>query len=416
MGFNMKDYAKNLGLKTVLSYLDSDPIANMPKVLEWVKRFDSENHYEKVYKKLDEVLSNPDNVWHRYIVSLYSDIDSDVRKKLFNNFLLNSAIEGTSKKRKAEAKYDCNIPWAILMDPTSACNLKCKGCWAAEYGNKLNMDLKTLDSIITQGKKLGTYMYIYSGGEPLIRKDDIITLCRKHNDCAFLAFTNSTLIDENFAKQMLSVKNFIPAISIEGYEEETDFRRGEGTYKATIRAMEVLKKYKLPFGISCCYTSTNTDIIGSEEYIDDMISKGAKFAWFFTYMFDLILSHEVIEHVVDDRRCIAEIVRTLKPGGRLVLFCPNRGYPFETHGIYRRGTYEFGNKLFVNYLPRPLRDRLCPHVNVYTDGDLRKLFAGLPVRFVRRTVLFGAYDNLIARFGTYKDEKQPATDKCSRWT
>ena len=224
MGFNMKDYAKNLGLKTVLSYLDSDPIANMPKVLEWVKRFDSENHYEKVYKKLDEVLSNPDNVWHRYIVSLYSDIDSDVRKKLFNNFLLNSAIEGTSKKRKAEAKYDCNIPWAILMDPTSACNLKCKGCWAAEYGNKLNMDLKTLDSIITQGKKLGTYMYIYSGGEPLIRKDDIITLCRKHNDCAFLAFTNSTLIDENFAKQMLSVKNFIPAISIEGYEEETDFR------------------------------------------------------------------------------------------------------------------------------------------------------------------------------------------------
>lgn len=284
MGFNMKDYAKNLGLKTVLSYLDSDPIANMPKVLEWVKRFDSENHYEKVYKKLDEVLSNPDNVWHRYIVSLYSDIDSDVRKKLFNNFLLNSAIEGTSKKRKAEAKYDCNIPWAILMDPTSACNLKCKGCWAAEYGNKLNMDLKTLDSIITQGKKLGTYMYIYSGGEPLIRKDDIITLCRKHNDCAFLAFTNSTLIDENFAKQMLSVKNFIPAISIEGYEEETDFRRGEGTYKATIRAMEVLKKYKLPFGISCCYTSTNTDIIGSEKYIDDMISKGAKFAWFFTYM------------------------------------------------------------------------------------------------------------------------------------
>lgn len=115
--------------------------------------------------------------------------------------------------------------------------------------------------------------------------------------------------------------------------------------------------------------------------------------------FDLILSHEVIEHVVDDRRCIAEIVRTLKPGGRLVLFCPNRGYPFETHGIYRRGTYEFGNKLFVNYLPRPLRDRLCPHVNVYTGGDLRKLFAGLPVRFVRRTVLFGAYDNLIARFG-----------------
>ena len=117
MGFNMKDYAKNLGLKIVLSYLDSDPIANMPKVLEWVKRFDSENHYEKVYKKLDEVLSNPDNVWHRYIVSLYSDIDSDVRKKLFNNFLLNSAIEGTSKKRHRRSEErrvgkECRSRWS----------------------------------------------------------------------------------------------------------------------------------------------------------------------------------------------------------------------------------------------------------------------------------------------------------------
>lgn len=115
--------------------------------------------------------------------------------------------------------------------------------------------------------------------------------------------------------------------------------------------------------------------------------------------FDLILSHEVLEHVADDRKCVEEIVRTLKPGGRLVLFVPNRGYPFETHGIYRKGKYEFGNKLFVNYLPRKVRDRLCPHVNVYTRGDLERLFAELPVRFVERTVLFGAYDNLIARFG-----------------
>lgn len=117
--------------------------------------------------------------------------------------------------------------------------------------------------------------------------------------------------------------------------------------------------------------------------------------------FDLILSHEVLEHVADDRKCVEEIVRTLKPGGRLVLFVPNRGYPFETHGIYRKGKYEFGNKIFVNYLPRKLRDLLCPHVNVYTRGDLERLFAGLPVRFVERTIIFGAYDNLIARFGPF---------------
>lgn len=115
--------------------------------------------------------------------------------------------------------------------------------------------------------------------------------------------------------------------------------------------------------------------------------------------FDLVLSHEVIEHVQDDHAAIREMVRTLKPGGRLVLFCPNRGYPFETHGIYWRGKYRFGNKLFINYLPRPLRDKLAPHVRVYSGKDLQELFEDLPVKFVERTIIFGAYDNIIARFG-----------------
>jgi len=115
--------------------------------------------------------------------------------------------------------------------------------------------------------------------------------------------------------------------------------------------------------------------------------------------FDLILSHEVLEHVQDDARAIREMVRTLKVGGRLMLFVPNRGYPFETHGIYWRGKYHFGNIPLVNWLPRRWRDRLAPHVEIYTNRDLERLFAGLPVRFVSRTVLFGAYDNIIARFG-----------------
>ncbi len=117
--------------------------------------------------------------------------------------------------------------------------------------------------------------------------------------------------------------------------------------------------------------------------------------------FDLILSHEVIEHVQDDRLAICEMVRLLKSGGRITLFCPNRGYPFETHGIYWRGEYHFGNKLFVNYLPRMLRDKLAHHVRVYSRKDLQKLFEGLPVKFVERTIIFGAYDNIIARFGPF---------------
>ena len=115
--------------------------------------------------------------------------------------------------------------------------------------------------------------------------------------------------------------------------------------------------------------------------------------------FDLILSHEVIEHVQEDHTAIREIVRALKPGGRAVIFCPNRGYPFETHGVYWKGKYYFGNKLFVNYLPRALRDKLAPHVRVYSKHDMQKLFEGLPVKFIEQTIIFGAYDNIIARFG-----------------
>ena len=170
------------------------------------------------------------------------------------------------------------------MDPTSACNLHCTGCWAAEYGNKLNLSYEELDDIINQANELGTYMFLYTGGEPMVRKKDLLRLCEAHPDCVFSAFTNGTLIDEKFADEMLRVKNFYPAISIEGFEEATDFRRGKGTYQATMRAMKILKEKKLPFGVSGCYTSKNIDSISSDEFFDHLVECGAKFAWFFHYM------------------------------------------------------------------------------------------------------------------------------------
>ena len=156
-------------------------------------------------------------------------------------------------------------PGAILLDPTSACNMHCTGCWAAEYGHKLNLSLETIESIIRQGKELGTYMYIYTGGEPMVRKADLIRICEMHPDCEFLSFTNGT-------------------ISLEGFEEANDSRRGEGSYEKVIRAMKLLKEHRLPFGISACYTSRNYADITSEEFFDCLIDSGALFCWFFHYM------------------------------------------------------------------------------------------------------------------------------------
>ena len=201
-----------------------------------------------------------------------------------NNFFMNVALIGWPKEEELRKKYNCNIPMAILLDPTSACNLHCTGCWAAEYGNKLNLTYDEIDSIITQGKELGVYMYIYTGGEPLVRKNDLIRLAEKHNDCVFLCFTNSTLIDEKFADDLVRVGNFYPSISLEGNEETTDSRRGKGTYQKVIQAMKLLQEKKLIYGISCCYTSANVDAITSEEFYDKMIDLGAYFVWFFHYM------------------------------------------------------------------------------------------------------------------------------------
>ncbi|WP_066498589.1 radical SAM protein [Abyssisolibacter fermentans] len=280
---NLSEKMQEFGLKKAISYLNSDPDQNIPKLLNWLEKFDKDGYYKTAYNSTRKAISEHNN-WYKLIKSLYTDIDDGVREKIFENFIINASILGVKRQNKSRKEYDCNVPWAILMDPTSACNLHCTGCWSAEYGDKLSMDFDTLDSIIKQGKELGTYMYIYSGGEPLIRKKDIIKLCEKHNDCIFLAFTNATLIDQKFADEMLRVKNFVPAISVEGFEEETDMRRGKGTYKAVIKAMEILKKNKLLFGFSTCYHSKNAEVIGSEEYFDKMIAQGCKFGWIFTYM------------------------------------------------------------------------------------------------------------------------------------
>ena len=280
----LKYHVQELVLNQAMNYISGNPQENLPKLLNLVEKTGITKGFDGQMELFHNVVDDPDNTWNKFAMGLWEDIDNDVLKTVFRNFGLNASFLGFPTQLENREKYDCNVPWAMLLDPTSACNLQCTGCWAAEYGNQLNMSYETLDSIINQGKELGTYFYLYSGGEPLVRKADIIRLCEAHPDCAFTAFTNGTLIDEAFADEMLRVKNFIPAISVEGFETDTDARRGKGTFAAVQRAMAILREKRLPFGISCCYTSQNVDMIGSEEYFDAMIEWGAKFCWFFTYM------------------------------------------------------------------------------------------------------------------------------------
>jgi SAM-dependent methyltransferase len=154
----------------------------------------------------------------------------------------------------------------------------------------------------------------------------------------------------------------------------------------------------------------------ARPHSEGVVQAPAEYLPFADNSFDFILSNEVLEHVDDDRVAMAEMVRVTRPGGRMLLFCPNRWYPVEQHGIYWRGKYRFGNKPFVNYLPDPLRDRLVPHVRAYTTANLRTLYRDLPVSLVHHGRIFGGYDNIEIRwprFGRilkkflYEAEKTP---------
>ena len=271
------------GLTKAFDHLYKDPENNLPQLMDWADKF-AGDQFPGQRKAIRAAIEDPQNPYYPYVRHIIRDVDPEVMKTFAVNFFINGNLIGWKKEEELREKYNCNIPWAILLDLTSACNLHCVGCWAADYGNRLNLSYEELDDIITQGKEMGVYFYLFAGGEPLMRKKDIIRLCEKHDDCMFTAFTNGTLIDEAFADEMLRVKNFAPAISLEGFGEATDSRRGKGVYERVLKAMKILHERKLIYGISCCYTSANYEAITSEEYWDMIIENGAYFVWYFHYM------------------------------------------------------------------------------------------------------------------------------------
>ncbi len=280
---SIKETVQTAAVRQALKYLESEPEKNLPKLMDWADKFDKDDLFGPQRRTVRKALEDPDGNWRQLVRKIF-ELDPGVRGAFLENFIINASLLGGAKHAEVSKREGCNVPWAILLDPTSACNLHCTGCWAAEYGHNLNLDLDTIDSIIRQGKELGTHMYIYTGGEPMVRKADLIRICEMHPDCEFLVFTNGTLIDEDFCREMLRVKNFVPAISLEGFEQANDGRRGEGVFGKVKKTMALLKAHKLPFGISTCYTSANYNDISSEEYFDMMIEAGALFVWFFHYM------------------------------------------------------------------------------------------------------------------------------------
>ena len=285
---SLKDAAErqafSLAIDATLKSLNKDREKGLLNIVNLAQKFMGSNFRSEAYEGAKKMIQNPDSKWMRYVNRLLDETDPHVAKMTALNLGYQAAFAGTKKIRKMREIENCNIPWLILMDPTSACNLHCTGCWAAEYGHKLNLTFDELDKIVTQGKELGVYFYMMTGGEPLVRKADIIRLCEKHNDCAFHCYTNGTLVDEKLCEDMKRVGNLSLSISLEGFEDANDFRRGEGVYNKVLHAMDLLHENGLIFGNSVCYTSKNMDAVTSDEFFDLLIEHGSRFAWYFHLM------------------------------------------------------------------------------------------------------------------------------------
>ena len=226
----------------------------------------------------------PGSKWEQFLFSLMDEVDHNIIKTTVLNGGYEAAFRGLRTCTENAEKYQCNVPWIILFDPTTACNKHCIGCWSAEYGNRYNLSFDDMDKLVSEAKALGTHMFMLTGGEPLVRKHDIIKLAEKHNDCMFNIFTNASLVDQAFCDDVKRVGNIAFSISVEGFEESNDGRRGDGSFQEVMAAMDLMKANGLLFGTSTAYTTKNYKTVTSDEYLDMLIEKGCRYAWYFHLM------------------------------------------------------------------------------------------------------------------------------------
>ena len=253
---NLKIAKQHLGeriINQLLNYLKQDPMSNIPRALDLLCRAPIAPRHRQLIQQLKLLFENSP-VMKIYFNRILTEVNENVQQRFLFNLFINASLIGIPKHIKLSQELGYNIPYTKLIDPTSKCNLKCKGCWAGAYPNHKDLSFEEVDRIITEAKELGIYFFVMSGGEPLMWPY-IFQLCEKHGDAAFMIYTNGTLIDEATAEKMQQAGNITPAISLEGGREYTDSRRGTGVYDTIMAAMDNLKKHGIIFGISLTVTS-----------------------------------------------------------------------------------------------------------------------------------------------------------------
>jgi hypothetical protein len=242
---------KKISLAAAYSFLNQNPEENLPRLLDWLDHYMSKDVLSKQRAFFRELAEKKDGNWYRLLVSLWTDLDDDMRRALFENIVINANALAAHTIRDNRARYQCNIPWIMTLS-------------LGEGPEGLGFD--DCDAIIMQAKALGTFMFTFAGEEPLRSKEALIALCNKNRDCEFMVFTDGALIDEDFVRQVLRVKNLVIAL------KTPDGRMGEGLRGQAA----LLRAHRVPFAAICSYDREDQQKFAQEAYFDDLIENGVK--------------------------------------------------------------------------------------------------------------------------------------------
>ena len=189
---------------------------------------------------------------------------------------------GTMAAYRRRVKRGELFPPFLFLALTNDCNLRCRGCWIENSGGRERLSLDDVDGIIASGKRRKSYFYTLLGGEPMIYPHlwDVI---QAHPECYFQIITNGMFFDEANLERIRRAGNVTPLVSVDGRRENNDARRGQGTFETAMEGLARLKRNKILFGVATTVTGENIDEVTSDAYVEDFISRGAIYLWYYVY-------------------------------------------------------------------------------------------------------------------------------------
>jgi MoaA/NifB/PqqE/SkfB family radical SAM enzyme len=213
-----------------------------------------------------------------------NQLHPNYRRRLIMNLGVNATWLGQEIRNDFKEQFGLAPPYLMVISPTMRCNLKCLGCYAGEYPRDADpMSFETLDRVVSEAKRMGVFMFTITGGEPFMRPD-MLDLYDKHNDAVFQIYTNGTCISDATVERLQKLGNAAPCISLEGFEQETDFRRGKGVFAKVMDTMDRLREARVLFGFSGTVTRLNADVYQRDEFYDMIVDKGCLVGWFFMFV------------------------------------------------------------------------------------------------------------------------------------